>query len=52
MPFRNYLGIDAPRSNTSLEAKNLSRYLTLCMPPLKEVHYFDKGSTGPRLVPR
>jgi hypothetical protein len=41
-PLPDFLGIGAPRTGTTWLHANLRRHPEIWMPPVKEVHYFDK----------
>jgi len=43
----NFLGIGAQKSGTSWLYQNLRRHPNLWMPPVKELHYFDRSPTYP-----
>lgn len=48
--FPHFLGIGAQKSGTSWLHKNLQHHPQIWFPPIKEIHYFDRSSTKPRVL--
>lgn len=43
----DFLGIDAQRAGTTWLWKKLRQHPAIWMPPIKELHYFDRAKTYP-----
>jgi len=46
----HFLGIGAQKSGTSWLHKNLKHHPQIWLPPIKEIHYFDRPSAKPKVL--